>query len=299
MPQNRKNSYSLDCREKWEAALKTGLEEDGANWDWTTLGTLKEPKQKVRAQIVAKSEGVWAANGMIAALERLAPGLSVKALCEDGAALKPGMKVMQWEGLARDVLVYERPFINLASYVGGIATQTSHLVAIVHKACPKRPPRVVGTRKILPGYRDLAIYGVVAGGGHSHRVSLSGGVLIKENHIAAAGGIAAAVAGAREVAPHGLKVEIEVTSEDELDQALKAGVDGVLLDNFKPEDVRAALRVIEFRSSGKGVRPIVEISGGINESTIAEYAIEGVDVISVGSLTHSVKAIDLSLLVDK
>jgi nicotinate-nucleotide pyrophosphorylase (carboxylating) len=169
-------------------------------------------------------------------------------------------------------------------------------VKIVREACPKRPPRVTSTRKTLPGYRDIAIASVLAGGGHSHRVSLSSGVLIKENHIAAAGGIAGAIAGAREIAPHGLRVEVEVRDEDELQQALAAHADGVLLDNFKPEQIRKALTIIDQAKLSQHV--LVEVSGGIHEGNICEYSIEGVDVISVGSLTHSVKATDLSLLLE-
>jgi nicotinate-nucleotide pyrophosphorylase (carboxylating) len=220
--------------------------------------------------------------------------LTLKAQLEDGRSFKPGDVLVALKGPARTLLALERPFLNLASYVSGIATRTQGLVKLVHSECPKRPPRVTSTRKTLPGYRDIAVYGVIAGGGHAHRTSLSGGVLIKENHVAAAGGIARAIEGVREVAPHGLKIETEVRDLKELSQALSAGAEGVLLDNFTPQLVKEALRLIDKQPS----RPVVEVSGGLSEENIASYAIEGVDVLSVGSLTHSVTAVDLSLLVE-
>jgi nicotinate-nucleotide pyrophosphorylase (carboxylating) len=302
MPQKRSDRQSIfslqqhsTCVSSFEAALRRGLEEDGWEWDWTTLGTLRAPDQKVRAKIVAKSQGVWAGAALVEALMRVEPKIRAKALVANGAKLKPGVTVVEWSGPARQVLALERPFLNLASYVGGIATKTAGLVERIHAACPVKPPRLTATRKTLPGYRDLAIYGVIAGGGYSHRVSLSGGVLIKENHIAAAGSVARAIEGARAVAPHGLLIEVEVRNRRELQQAIDAEAGAVLLDNFSPDEIRAALNVIESSLH----RPLVEVSGGISEDNVDQYAIEGVNILSSGSLTHSVKAIDLSLLVTK
>jgi nicotinate-nucleotide pyrophosphorylase (carboxylating) len=300
MPQKRSARQPLfslkhhsTCVASFEAALKRGLEEDGWDWDWTTLGTLKAPDQKVRAKIVAKSNGVWAGDALVEALMRLEPRIRAQSKVANGAKLKPGMTVVEWTGPARQVLALERPFLNLASYVGGIATKTAGLVERIHEACPVKTPRLTATRKTLPGYRDMAIYGVIAGGGYSHRVSLSGGVLIKENHIAAAGSVARAIAGARAVAPHGLLVEVEVTNLRELSEAIDSEAGAVLLDNFSPDEIREALNIIESSLH----RPLVEVSGGIDEENVAQYAIEGVNILSSGSLTHSVKAIDLSLLV--
>lgn len=278
----------------WGELLRRGLEDDGWQWDWTTLGCLsRAPGKEARARIVAKSPGVWAADGLVLALQGGFPEISARTRTRDGDWLEPGATVMEWRGDARLILALERPFLNLAAYVGGIATRTAALVERVRKSCPKNPPRVTATRKTLPGYRDLAIQGILAGGGYSHRVSLSGGVLIKENHIAAAGGVRQAIDGARAIAPHGLKIEIEVRGLRELDQALRAGADGVLLDNFPPPLVRQALARI---GAVQGRRPIVEVSGGLTDENIASYAIQGVDILSVGSLTHSVRAIDLSML---
>jgi nicotinate-nucleotide pyrophosphorylase (carboxylating) len=275
----------------WKKLLDLGLEEDGWRWDWTTLGSLRSPDQRLSARIVAKSEGIWAAEGLVKALP---PELEAKSEVRDGSKLAKGQTVVTWSGPGRLVLAYERGFLNLASYAGGIATQTRSLVDIVSKAGLKRAPRVCSTRKILPFYRDLAIHSVQAGGGHAHRLNLAGGVLIKENHIAAAGGIDAAILGARAVAPHGLKIEIEVRSLEELESALRSEADAVLLDNFTPDQVRAAIAAV---GSHGGPRPVIEVSGGLNAANVASYAIEGVDVLSFGSLTHSVQSLDLSLLV--
>lgn len=278
--------------------LAQGLDDDSWHWDWTTLGTLGNERGKIiGAKVVAKSEGVWAADPIVEATVRLSHELGlpvrIESRVKSGQKLKPGQEVCAWSGPAGMVLALERPFLNLASYVCGVATATRTLVDVAEKVSKDRP-RITSTRKTLPGYRDLAVHGVIAGGGHSHRVSLSGGVLIKENHIAAAGGIARAIAGARSVAPHGLKVEIEVRSIGELQQAIDGKADGVLLDNFTPAQVDEAVALI-----GKTAPTLfVEVSGGVNESNIGSYVRPGVHVISSGSLTHTVKAVDLSLLVD-
>ncbi|HTL13126.1 MAG TPA: nicotinate-nucleotide diphosphorylase (carboxylating), partial [Bdellovibrionota bacterium] len=171
------------------------------------------------------------------------------------------------------------------------------LVAQVEKAARAAgcaAPRVAPTRKTLPHYRDLALFAVRAGGGHPHRVNLAGGVLIKENHVAAAGGMARAVEGARRTAPHGLKIEAEVRNRQELDEALAAGADGVLLDNFAPKQAIEAARAAKKKNS----RVLVEISGGVSEETAGSYVDAAVDVISSGSLTHSPKALDISMLLE-
>ena len=284
----------------WLPHLRAGVSEDGWHWDWTTLGTLAAARARrpLTAQVVAKSPGVWAAESLLVALPRFAIELGgelrVRSRLRDGASCQAGTVVAELKGTARTLLALERPFLNLAQYVGGIATRTRSLVDRTRAACPSRPPRISATRKTLPGYRDLALHGILCGGGHPHRLNLGGGVLIKENHIAAAGGIARAIAGARAAAPHGLRIEIEVRDAAELGRALAEGADAVLLDNFSPAEVRQALARIERAS---GPRPIVEVSGGLSETTIADYAQKGVDVLSVGSLTHSVTAVDLSLLV--
>ncbi|MEO5971111.1 MAG: carboxylating nicotinate-nucleotide diphosphorylase [Bdellovibrionia bacterium] len=279
----------------WKNLLYSGLKDDGYPWDWTSIGTTKNSDQQLTAKIVGKSEGVWAGEALVTTLGRIAGFTKAESLIKNGEKFKSGSTLVSLTGLSRELLALERPFLNLAAYVSGIATKTHQFAKLIKEACPNRTPRLTLTRKTLPSYRDVAIYGVLAGGGFPHRVSLSGGILIKENHVAAAGGISNAIKGAQAVAPHGLKIEIEVRSEQELKEALNAGAEGVLLDNFSPSQIRSALKVINKNQHNI----FVEVSGGLTESNISDYAIEGVDVLSVGALTHSVKAVDLSLLVQE
>lgn len=280
--------------------LSEGLREDGYALDWTSLG-LKRGRN-ARATITAKADGVFygadLARAAAAVSEAIDLPFTAKALVADGARVKAGTKVVEWKGSATGILALERPALNLAGYLSGIATRTRGLVDRVDAEWKKKryageSPRITATRKILPHYRDVAIAAVMAGGGYSHRVNLAGGVLIKENHIAAAGGIRAAIAAARKVAPHGLKIEIEVRNATELKAALAERAEVIMLDNFTPEKVREALAAVKAADYA----PIIECSGGISESTAAAYAMPGVGLLSVGGLTHSVTALDLSLLV--
>jgi nicotinate-nucleotide pyrophosphorylase (carboxylating) len=161
-------------------------------------------------------------------------------------------------------------------------------------------PRITATRKTLPGYRDLALEGVLAGGGMSHRYHLAGGLLLKENHMALVGGVEPAVRLARAHAPHVFRVECEVRNSEELAQALRAGAEVVMLDNFSSEEVSRALQQIRdyCRAETRSALPWVEVSGGLSEKNISRYVQPGVSLFSSGSLTHSVDAVDLSLLVD-
>ncbi len=277
----------------WIELLRKGLAEDGQPWDWTSLG-LKSPRGHSEAHVLAKSDGVWAAQTLTECLPEVFSRVQVESFLSDGSTFKKGESLVRFKGPIGTLLALERPFLNLAAYVSGIASMTQAMVNQVKRAGLDRPPRVTLTRKTLPGYRDIAVHGVRVGGGFPHRVSLSGGVLIKENHVAAAGNIEAAVRAARSAAPHGLKIELEVRDRGELDQAILSRVDGVLLDNFSSEQVREAVEVI--RAQGNGM--FIEVSGGITLKTIADYAISGVDVLSVGALTHSASSVDLSFLVD-
>ncbi|MBS1962236.1 MAG: carboxylating nicotinate-nucleotide diphosphorylase [Bdellovibrionales bacterium] len=281
--------------------LSGGLREDGYTLDWTSLGLKRE--RKVRATIKAKADGVFygaeLARAASAVSESIDLPFSAKALVADGARVKAGTKVVEWKGNATGILALERPTLNLAGYLSGIATRTRGLVDRVEAEWKKKryagePPRIVPTRKILPHYRDVGIAAVMAGGGYPHRVNLAGGVLIKENHIAAAGGIRFAIAAARKVAPHGLKIEIEVRNPAELKSALAERAEVILLDNFEPDDVRKALAIVKTAEYA----PLIECSGGISEATVAAYAMPGVGLLSLGGLTHSVTALDLSLLVE-
>jgi nicotinate-nucleotide pyrophosphorylase (carboxylating) len=299
----------------WREPLEKALQEDQWQWDWTAMGALRsDPLRQVTARVVAKSEGIWAADGLDITVVQLAKSEGMTLECRNrlraGESFSAGQEVTVWSGPAHALLSFERSYLNLAAWTSGIATQTAQLVSQVREVWGKlseaqtrsptgqkwSAPRVTSTRKTLPGYRDLSVRSVMAGGGMSHRVSLASGLLIKENHIAAAGGVGHAIRGVKEIAPHGLRVEIEVTSQAELQEAIECGVDAVLLDNFRPVEVRNSLKWLHQQPSGE--RICVEVSGGIACENIAEYIIPGVSVISSGSLTHSVRVADLSMLVD-
>ncbi|MEK6578965.1 MAG: carboxylating nicotinate-nucleotide diphosphorylase [Bdellovibrionota bacterium] len=282
----------------WKDLLLQGLKEDQWLWDFTSLGSLKTADQQASAKIIAKGDGIWACAGLIPACEAASTemgfSLRIESSLKNGETFKNGDSVFGFRGAARGILAVERPFLNLAAYACGISTQTRTLVDLLKKACPKNTPRVTLTRKTLPHYRDLAIHAVICGGGYPHRINLGGGVLIKENHITAGGGISPVFSRLQQTAPHPLRLEIEVKSLSELDEALRAKPDGVLLDNFEPSLIKKALEKINKISP----RPFVEVSGGIHEKNIKDFAISGVSVLSVGALTHSVPATDFSLLVD-
>jgi nicotinate-nucleotide pyrophosphorylase (carboxylating) len=208
----------------------------------------------------------------------------------DGTEVVPGEVIVQLEGSLRTILSAERTALNLLGRLSGVATVTKRFV----DAVADTPVRIVDTRKTTPGLRLLEKAAVRAGGGHNHRFGLDDGILIKDNHIAAAGGITEAVGRMLSAAPHGMLVEVEVQDLDELDQALAAGADAVLLDNMTPEEVRRCIRLVREKSTGV----LVEVSGGVNLETVRRYAEAGPNLISVGALTHSAPAGDVSLEVE-
>lgn len=276
----------------WKDLLKLGLREDVSGLDWTARGVKNNTIR--HWVIVAKETGVVSIELGVIALQHLGHelslghGFNVSMQKKDGEVVEKGEVLLRIEGTSQVVLGLERTFLNIAGYVCGIATQTKLLVDEAKKHSNK-PPRITHTRKILPGYRNLAIHAVVCGGGAPHRPNLSAGILLKENHIAAAGGITTAIKQVRAVAPHGIKVEIEVRNEDELSQAIKANAEIVMLDNFSPDQIRQAIK-------NKPAGMLFEVSGGINQHNLKDYVIDGVDIISMGSMTHTVKCLDLSLL---
>jgi nicotinate-nucleotide pyrophosphorylase (carboxylating) len=280
----------------WKKWILTGLEEDCVAFDWTARATVRASASgNIKANLIAKATGVWAGDLGLQALRILSAEtglpLKINSFVKDGETVRSKQKICEWVGPSEAIVGFERTFINLASYFSGIATQTRALVDAVKSSKLKVKPRITGTRKTLPGYRDLVVQSTLIGGAHPHRFNLSGGLLLKENHIAAAGGIAQAIDHARSVIPHLLKIEIEVRNQDELKRAIKAGAEVIMLDNFKPEEIKKAIA-----HKSKGV--IFEVSGGINARNLDRYLIEGIDVISIGSITHSVTGLDLSLLVE-
>ncbi len=220
----------------------------------------------------------------LAAFRLLDAQISIDARCRDGERIECGSTIATLEGDARALLGAERTALNLLSHLSGIATATARYVAAVGTA----PCAITETRKTLPGLRALQKYAVRAGGGANHRLRLDDAILIKDNHIALAGGIASAIRSARRHAGHLVKIEIEVDTLAQLDTVLEhiADVDAILLDNFALRRIREAVSRIAGRA-------IVEASGGVTLPDIPELANTGVGVISVGALTHSVTALDI------
>ncbi len=267
-----------------QAAVSAWLAEDVGHQDVTTIACV--PLDRLATgRLVAKASGVVAGLDAAALVFRtLDPALQWVARQSDGDALTPGTVLAEISGTARAILTGERLALNLLQRLSGTATLTRRFV----DAVAGTPVAILDTRKTTPGLRWLEKAAVRAGGGRNHRFGLFDGVLIKDNHIIAAGGITAAVSAARQVAAHTLRVEVEVETLDQLDEALAAGADALLLDNMSPELLRQAV------ASAAG-RAWTEASGGITLDTVAAVAQTGVDAISVGALTHSAPALDISL----
>ncbi|MEM6961477.1 MAG: carboxylating nicotinate-nucleotide diphosphorylase, partial [Myxococcota bacterium] len=240
--------------------------------------------QKGKVSCIARETLVWCGVSAIREVYRqIDPEVTASANYSDGSLVHPNSVVLELDGKAASLLMGERVALNLAQRMSGIATLAARYVAqLPEKSCT----RVVDTRKTTPGLRAIERYAVRCGGAHNHREDLSSAVLIKDNHIAAAGSVSRAIFRARQYAPHTSRIECEVDTLMQLDEALDAGADMVLLDNFSTEDLMEGVR----RCRGKA---IVEASGGVTISQVAAIAATGVDVISAGALTHSARAIDL------
>jgi nicotinate-nucleotide pyrophosphorylase (carboxylating) len=268
--------------------IDVALAEDIHTGDITTLAMLPTPR-RMRARLVAKEPlvvaGLAVARRVFAKLD---PSTDFTPAFADGDRVEPGQVLARLEGDAAALLQGERVSLNLLQRMCGIATQTAAFVQELEGT----QARVVDTRKTTPGLRVLEKYAVRVGGGTNHRTGLYDGVLIKENHIAAAGGIAEAVRRARAYIPHTLKIEVETETLDQVRQALEAGADIIMLDNMSLEQMSEAVALIAKRA-------LVEASGGVNLSTIRAIAQTGVDIISVGALTHSVRAADISMLMEE
>lgn len=238
------------------------------------------------ADMVAREPLVVAGLEVAAAVFSLVdPTIEIELRTRDGAQLDRGAVLLTARGQAYPVLAAERTALNFVQHLSGIATQAKRYADAVAGTAA----RVVDTRKTTPGFRLLEKTAVLAGGCANHRFDLGSGILIKDNHIAACGSVANAVAAAKAHAPHPLRVEVEVGTLDELEQALEAGADVVLLDNMTPSQVKVAAA----RAHARHV--LVEVSGGITLATIDDYACAGADLISVGALTHSAPAVDIAL----
>ncbi|MBK8254612.1 MAG: carboxylating nicotinate-nucleotide diphosphorylase [Polyangiaceae bacterium] len=268
--------------------LDRAFEEDLSGGDITTEATVLA-EATARATAVARKPLVVCGGEMfVRAFRRIDPDVETKVLIADGTFVEKGASIWQVRGRARSLLMAERTALNFTQRMSGIATAARTYVAAV---APGSRTRITDTRKTTPGLRVLERYAVRTGGAHNHRDNLGSAVMIKDNHIIAAGGIAKAVERARARAPHTSRIEVEVANLAELDQALNAGADIIMLDNFSMDDVRTAVNTVASRA----VRPILEVSGGITLERIRELSQVGVDVISVGALTHSAPAADIAL----
>jgi nicotinate-nucleotide pyrophosphorylase (carboxylating) len=267
-----------------DTLVRTALAEDLGAGDLTTRLTVP-PDKRARAEISTKEAAVVAGLPLIGKVCAAAGGkVDVHEQVSDGARIAPGDVVASLAGPAHTLLAAERVMLNLLQHLSGVATLTARFVAAVAgSGC-----RIVDTRKTTPGLRVLEKYAVRVGGGFNHRGGLDDGILIKNNHITAAGGVGAAVGAARVGAPHGLKVEVECTTLAEVDEALAAGGEIILLDNMSIDELSKAVQRI-------GGRALTEASGGVNLTNVPAVAATGVNIISIGALTHSVPAVDLHM----
>lgn len=272
--------------------IDLALEEDlGAAGDVTTRATVPADARAeglVRAKEPLVVAGV---DALIRVFARVDPAVTVSVCERDGARVSAGAVVARVSGRAHSLLVGERPALNFLMRLSGIATQAARFAAAVHGT----RARVVDTRKTTPGWRALEKAAVRAGGCANHRCGLFDGVLIKDNHIEAAGGIAAAVAGARAAAHHLLVIEVEASTQAQVEQCLALGVGAILLDNMDDAALARAVSAVRAHEQRSGARVVLEASGNMSLERLPAVAATGVDLISMGALTHQARSVDLSM----
>ncbi|POP72753.1 carboxylating nicotinate-nucleotide diphosphorylase [Pseudomonas syringae] len=276
------NLRIADLTAEIEANVRRALLEDVGSGDITAQ--LIPAERLAKATIISRDAAVIAGTAWVDAVFRqLDPRVAVHWQVTDGDRVSPNQALFHLEGPARSLLSGERSALNFLQMLSGVATRAQYFADMVAGTQVK----LLDTRKTLPGLRMAQKYAVTCGGCHNHRIGLYDAFLIKENHIAACGGIAQAVEAAHRIAP-GKPVEVEVESLDELKQALDAGADIIMLDELSLDDMREAVRLTAGRAS-------LEASGGINDDTLRVIAETGVDYISIGAMTKDVKAVDLSM----
>lgn len=264
--------------------IEKALKEDVGTGDITTLSTIPADKT-ITGRFIAKETGILCGVDVVRAVFAFVdPSIVLEFANKDGDKIVKGDVIATVSGLARSILTGERLALNLLQHMSGVATRTFEAVEKVKGT----NARIADTRKTTPGLRVLEKYAVKCGGGSNHRFNLADGVLIKDNHIEAAGGITAAVEMARRNIPHTLKIEVEIETFEQLEEALAAGADIIMLDNMSNEDMKKAVEIVAGRA-------ITEASGNMGEKDLRAVAKTGVDLISIGALTHSVKALDISL----
>ncbi|MGI5849256.1 MAG: carboxylating nicotinate-nucleotide diphosphorylase [Christensenellales bacterium] len=264
--------------------IETALAEDINTGDITTMSTVPKDK-RVSGHFIAKAQGVLCGLDIAAAVfHYIDTDVTMESHFKDGNIVKNGDIIAAIEGRATSVLTGERLALNMLQRLSGIATKTSEAVSKVSGF----PVKILDTRKTTPGLRIFEKYAVRTGGGYNHRFSLSDGVLIKDNHINAAGGIREAIEASRSFVPHTLKIEVEVETLDQVTEALAAGADIIMLDNMTIKRMKQAIQIIDKNA-------LVEASGNMGEKDLIEVAATGVDFISIGALTNYIKPLDISL----
>ena len=271
-------------------ALKRFLEEDVRSGDITTQFTVAEDTTAL-ATIYAKERSVLAGIEEVAAIADFS-GLTYEILAYEGNWVDPKQPVMRLKGSAWTLLTIERVCLNIVQRMSGIATKVYNMVSVAREENPNI--KIAATRKTTPGFRFFEKRAVVIGGGDPHRYALDDMVLIKNNHITATGGVRDAVTAAREKVSFSKKVSCEARTLQEVQEAIGAGADIILLDNFKPKDVGGLIDVL--KADGTRDKVILEVSGGVDEDNVRDYAKSGVDVLSSGALTHSYKSSDFNML---
>jgi nicotinate-nucleotide pyrophosphorylase (carboxylating) len=271
----------------WRRIMELALAEDLGTGDITVRACIPIESQAT-ARLIAKQELILAGIDVAKAVfKELDPDCRVISERSDGKRIADREEILVVSGSAAKLLMAERTALNFLQRLSGVATLTDQYA---HETAHTKA-RIVDTRKTTPGMRSLEKYAVRCGGGHNHRVGLFDGILIKENHIRAAGGIGQAIVACKQEAHHLMRVEVEVTNLNELEEALAAQADVIMLDNFTRADILSAVSI----SAG---RALLEVSGGVNLATVRALAETGVDLISVGRLTHSAPAADISMLFD-
>jgi nicotinate-nucleotide pyrophosphorylase (carboxylating) len=269
-----------------ETLIRLALAEDIGSGDVTTEALI-ESDRKGAGIVMAKESLVVAGLGVAQAVfTTLDPDMGFESTVQDGDSVQAGDEIFIARGRLKALLLGERTALNFLQRLSGIATLTRRYADEVADA----GVRLTDTRKTTPGWRRLEKQAVKAGGGHNHRFGLDDGILIKDNHIVACGGIKAAVAKARAAAHHLLKIEVEVGDLDEVNEALQCGAEVIMLDNMSLEEIRRAVGLVANRA-------LVEISGGVTLDQLSDLVDAGVDIISAGALTHSARAVDISMRV--
>ncbi len=272
------NNFSID------EMIKRALEEDIGTGDITTMSTVSEDKT-IEGIFIAKEDGIICGLPIVQRVfEILDEFIEIEFHIKEGDTVKKDDLIAKISGSARNILTGERVALNYLQKLSGIATRTN----IAVKQIEGTKAAIADTRKTTPGLRMIEKYAVRTGGGSNHRFNLSDGILIKDNHISAAEGIGKAITSARKMAPHTLKIEVEVENFEQIEEALKFKADIIMLDNMNLEQMAKAVKLIRGKA-------LVEASGNMGDKDLMSVAKTGVDIISIGALTHTVKALDISL----